>query len=157
MPPRDPVAPKVKRMPKSAASPKKEDKPDPILMPTSKAKAKGEEDVPRQPELPIREEVGKVSGKRDRVETFDDIFDELAAKRWRSVGRSWSGAEPPTLMTRVGDTPGKGELWLSGLPTADNAHTFPKNAQLQSSVFYKRPTAVGVGPRGREVPGILLP
>ena len=89
--------------------------------------------------------------------TFDEVFDDLAAKRWRKAGRSYSGPEPPTLVAPFGKVPGKGEVWLVGLPTRAGAHGYPRNVRLQISVFHKHPTEVGIGPRGREEDGIVLP
>ena len=114
-------------------------------------------------------EAPEARGGAERVEAtrpgahWDALFDSLAAGRRHKKGNRFE-PEAPTLVAKVCSEPGRGELWLGGIPRtgilAD--HYENKKLSLQVCCMAKVPGDIvvdakdGEGSRGCVVPGCIL-
>ena len=93
-----------------------------------------------------------------KEETLDDMFDQWAAEP--IAGGSYQPgvhehAEPPTKLLTVGE----GSLYLSGVPTDDCLHLFPRCGRQINCTDKQDPTKINVQGRrgGKDKKGVTIP
>ena len=95
----------------------------------------------------------------DSAAIFEAHFDALARQRARRAGNRWE-PEAPTLVAKMVQTPGKGELYLGGIPRQGDEAIFGRLPpfSMQIHCMKKPPPANEIHPGvyGRVLPGALL-
>ena len=90
---------------------------------------------------------------------WDALFNSLAAERRNRAGNRHE-PEPPTLVAKVCSEPGRGELWLGGIPrrSALAEHYEGKKLSIQICCMAKAPGDIVIDTRDRDSPcGCVVP